>query len=243
MSKLENYLIKKYDTLDSTQEEAKRLIDSGQAIEGQVLLAKQQTKAHGKQGKPWKDSGSDIAMTIILKPEVAPNLWGQICYIAAIATAKSIQSLTPNLNMQFKWVNDILINDKKVGGILLEQAKHGFLLIGIGLNLKDSDHLAKFNATSLEAQNITFDYDYLVNDILTNFITSYNLWLDRGFSMVKTQWLRNAKGLNTALTVKLIDKILEGIFIGIDDEDGSLLLVVGSEVKSIPAGDAFFNVE
>ena len=240
MSKLDNWLIKKYQVLDSTQEEAKRLIDSGEANQGYVVLAEEQTKAHAKSGKLWEGSKSDIALTMILKPEIEADRLGQICYIAALAVAKSIKNLSPLLNVQFKWVNDVLINDQKVCGILLEKVKHDFVLVGIGLNLKDSAHLAKYNATSLEACKIGYDYDMLVENILRNFVDIYNIWLDSGFSPIKNKWLSQAKGINSTLTVNLAGKTIEGIFIGIEDE-GNLLLVTGGEIKSIPAGDVFFK--
>ncbi|WP_039455822.1 biotin--[acetyl-CoA-carboxylase] ligase [Candidatus Jidaibacter acanthamoebae] len=241
MSKLENWLIKKYQVLDSTQEEAKRLIDSGEARQGYVLLAEEQTKAHGKLDKLWEGSKSDIALTMILKPEIEADRLGQICYIAALAVAKSIKSLSPSLNVEFKWVNDVLINGQKVCGILLEKVKHDFVLVGIGVNLKYSAHLAKYNATSLEAYKVAYDYDALVEDILKNFIDIYNMWLDAGFSPVKNKWLSQAKGINSTLNVNLADKSIEGIFIGIEDE-GNLLLVTGGGIKSIPAGDVFFKI-
>ncbi|MBA8667003.1 biotin--[acetyl-CoA-carboxylase] ligase [Holosporaceae bacterium 'Namur'] len=240
MGKLDNWLIKKYQALDSTQEEAKRLIDSGEAHQGYVVLAEEQTKAHGKSDKLWEGSKSDIALTMILKPEIEAERLGQICYIAALAVAKSIKNLSPHLNVQFKWVNDVLFDNRKICGILLEKVKHNFVLVGIGVNLKDSAHLTKYNATSLEAYKIGYDYDMLVEDILRNFVDIYNIWQDSGFSPIKNKWLSQAKGINSTLTVNLADKTIEGIFIGIGDE-GNLLLVTGGGIKSIPAGDVFFK--
>lgn len=240
MSRLEDYFIKKYKTIDSTQEEAKRLIDQGEIHQGTILVAQHQINGHGKANRIWNSSDSDITMTILLKPEVEAKSEGQICYIAALAVARSIQTLSPDLNIQFKWVNDILINDKKVGGILLEKVKYGFILVGIGVNLKHSPNLVNYNATSLQEHDVSYDYEQLISSILNNFKTLYNTWLDTGFSIIKNKWLSQARGLNSALKVNIAEKSIEGIFIGIDDEDGSLLLLSGSEVKAINAGEVFF---
>lgn len=240
MAQISNYEIKRYAELSSTQDEAKRLISSGQAKVGQVIVAEAQASGHGRYTKHWESNKGDVAVTIIVKPEVDLEILGQICYAAALAVAETITALDPNIYLKFKWVNDILVNDRKVCGILLEKVEYGLVLVGIGINVKSAENLKKYNATSLESEGISVNYDEFVKAVIESFVDNYNLWLDQGFSPLKVQWLRLAKGIDEKLQVNLFDKSIEGIFLGIDDA-GNLLLMVDSKVQSIPAGQIFFK--
>src|SRR5688572_5495014 len=135
MSKIHDFEIIQYEELGSTQEEARNFITSGKAIEGQVIVAKSQTTGRGKYGRVWYASKGDIMLTILVKPEHDANKLAQICYVAALAVSETIQQLDSGIEISYKWINDVLINDRKVCGILLEKVEHNFVLVGIGINV------------------------------------------------------------------------------------------------------------
>lgn len=130
-----------YDTIDSTNNEAKRLLAQGSVKEA-VIAAEEQTAGRGRQGKSfYSPSGSGLYMTLVLRPE------GELCNFtlmtsaAAVAVSETIESLC-DVETQIKWVNDILIGGRKVVGILTEAISAGgetAVIVGIGVNITTED--------------------------------------------------------------------------------------------------------
>lgn len=130
-----------YDVLDSTNNEAKRLIEAGKAENGSCVIARTQTGGRGTQGRTWispEDAG--VYFSLVHFPEDCPvpeeNLWTMI---AGIACCEALKGLYPKLPVRIKPINDLYIEDKKLGGILTEavihQGKLQSVITGIGINL------------------------------------------------------------------------------------------------------------
>ena len=131
------------DTIDSTNNYAMRLIDADTAQDGLTLIARHQTQGKGQRGKSWQDDGVDsLLMSLIVCP--AYTLDQQFVFSAAIAVAiaDTVQLLCENSHICIKWPNDIIVNDKKAGGILIENVLRGskwmYAIIGLGLNVKQA---------------------------------------------------------------------------------------------------------
>lgn len=125
-----------YKELDSTSDEARRLINEG-ALEGTVIVAGTQTKGRGKPGSDWfspPDHG--VYLSVILKPFKNLNDLSSITIIGAEAVIKTIKKVA-NLSADIKLPNDVLINGKKIAGILTERDPSGNLIIGIGVNINN----------------------------------------------------------------------------------------------------------
>src|SRR4030042_1586531 len=124
-----------YQQLPTTMETAKELVKKG-AAEGTVVIAGRQTAGKGRIGRTWLSPEGSLAMSVILKPPLE-NL-PQLVMIASLAVVRAIKNVA-GLDTRIKWPNDILINGKKVCGILIEnEAKGGrgnFAIIGIGINV------------------------------------------------------------------------------------------------------------
>lgn len=124
-----------YPTITSTMEVAKREARQG-AAEGTVVVAEEQTVGRGRIKRVWLSPKGCVALSIILYPSLSylPSL----IMLASLAVAHSIETVT-GLKLQIKWPNDVLISDKKVGGILIEDEMRGkvveYAIIGIGLNV------------------------------------------------------------------------------------------------------------
>ena len=130
-----------YPSLSSTNDIAKREAKKG-AREGTVVVAEEQTAGRGRLKRAWLSPKGSIALSIILHP--TPAQLPSLIMVASLAVARCIEKVS-GLDTQIKWPNDVLVNDKKVCGILIESDVRGsavdYAVIGIGINvnLKPAD--------------------------------------------------------------------------------------------------------
>ncbi len=130
------------DEINSTNREARRLGDGG-AEEGTVVIADKQTGGKGRLGRTWfSPAGTGIWMSLLLKPKLPPEKVSGITLMAALSVCRAIRSAT-GLNTQIKWPNDLVIDGKKVCGILTEAAildgELKFAVLGIGVNVNQTE--------------------------------------------------------------------------------------------------------
>jgi BirA family biotin operon repressor/biotin-[acetyl-CoA-carboxylase] ligase len=156
------------DSVDSTNNYAMRLIDADKAQAGLTIAAKSQVSGRGQRGNTWVDShGHCLLMSIIVKPSLP--IHEQFLFSAAISTgiANVLQKLYSHWDLRIKWPNDIIINDKKAGGILIENVLRGsrwtHSVIGLGLNVTQESFSEELpNAISLKiASGLDFEIDKL----------------------------------------------------------------------------------
>ena len=168
-----------YDEIDSTNDEAKR-------IEGikdfHIFITEKQTKGRGRHGKKWSSPNSgNIYMTISTNQNTSQI--NPISLISGLICKKAIDKLIRKPSIMLKWPNDILFNDKKIGGILVEteiNKENIKTIIGIGINLninKEESWWGDLSRFALESKR-----NELINLILTEFLNifdnSYDNWLD-----------------------------------------------------------------
>lgn len=133
-----------YDTIDSTNKEAHRLLASGQKLHGNALIALHQTEGRGQYGRTWiSEPGNHLAMSIILQPVQMPlKDLSLLSLKTSTAVARTLQHLEPSLHPLIKWPNDIYIDKFKLAGILIENSisssKVQHSVIGIGMNVNES---------------------------------------------------------------------------------------------------------
>lgn len=149
-----NITVLTYDTIDSTNTEALKQARLG-ADEGLCIVARQQTAGRGRHGRTWvseKDAG--LYFSIVLRPKLDAKFLPLITLMAGIAVHDTLQEI--GLKSDVKWVNDILVNEKKISGILAEttETNEGVaVILGVGINLKCTNFPPEIAdiATSLEA--------------------------------------------------------------------------------------------
>ena len=127
-----------YDCTDSTNTRAKELAEAGHA-HGTLCVADQQTAGKGRRGRSWESpSGCSIFMTLMLKPDMDPNNASMLTLVSALAVAHALEDVTGEA-VQIKWPNDIVMNGRKVVGILTEMSAQfdyiNHIVIGIGINV------------------------------------------------------------------------------------------------------------
>lgn len=161
-----------YETIDSTNTEAKRLYEQG-AENGTLVVAEQQTAGKGRRGRNWESSSrSAICMSLLLKPEINPNHASMITLVAALAVSKAIAQVT-DCKAGIKWPNDIVINGKKVCGILTEMSVQAnqvnYIVVGIGINVN------------------TEVFSEEIKDIATSLYLETGKWIDRT-ELIEVVW-------------------------------------------------------
>jgi BirA family biotin operon repressor/biotin-[acetyl-CoA-carboxylase] ligase len=136
MAKIIGKRIFRNSEIDSTNDEARRLIKKGWG-EGTVVMADSQSKGRGKPGSGWfSPPAVGNYLSVILKPFINPSDLGSITLLGARAVVKAIEKQT-QLKAEIKPPNDVLLNKKKISGILVERDASGNLIIGIGVNINN----------------------------------------------------------------------------------------------------------
>ncbi len=229
-----------YPSLTSTMAAAKQEAQLG-AVEGTVVIADEQTAGRGRIKRVWLSPKGNIALSIILYPSVV-NL-PSLIMLASLAVVHSIEAVT-GLRSQVKWPNDVLVNDRKVCGILIESSLRGnivdFAIIGIGVNvnlrLSDFPEIQS-TATSLSAE-LGRDVSRLrvIRQLLVEMERLY-LALQAGESIYE-EWRDSLVTLGRRVKVKSGKTVYDGVAESVA-RDGSLLLRHSNgSLSKIVAGDA-----
>ncbi|MGM0845938.1 MAG: biotin--[acetyl-CoA-carboxylase] ligase [Bacillota bacterium] len=217
------------ESVPSTQKIAHTLAQDG-AQEGTTVIADEQTEGRGRLLRSWHSpKGTGIWMSIILKPQLPPQRAPQFTLIAAVAVVQAIEEVC-GLSPEIKWPNDILIDGKKVTGILTElQAeadKINSIIIGIGMNVnqkaEDFPEELKSIATSLsleKEENIS--RAKLIQKVLEKLELYYDLYMEKGFTPIKLLWESYAVSIGRQITARTITASIKGKALGIN-EDGVL---------------------
>lgn len=234
----------RYETIGSTNDEAKRLARSG-APHGTLVWAREQTLGRGRRGRAWISPPGNLYLSLILRPHVSPGMAAQLGFVAALAVGEALQSIFPALaDLAYKWPNDVLVGGRKIAGILLEsETVEGetlaFLVVGVGINLAGSPPDTAFPATSIAEEGLGAAAPAAV---LAAFAPAFDAWMRRwqrqGFMPVGAAWRARAAALGRPIEVRLDRATLHGLFRDIDEE-GALLLEAAGECRRVAAGEVF----
>lgn len=173
-----------FDTIDSTNTKAQELAEKGYPS-GTLVVADKQDSGKGRRGRSWvSPSGTGIFMTLMIKPDINPNNASMLTLVAALAVAKAITSVTGEEAM-IKWPNDIVVNSKKVCGILTEMNAQfdyiNHIVVGIGINVHNESFPEEISqmASSLmiEAGGKRFHRAQIIAETMSYFEQYYDTFL------------------------------------------------------------------
>jgi len=219
-----------YESVPSTQPVAHKLAQNG-ASHGTVVIANEQTEARGRMDRPWyANTDKGMWLSIVIRPTIPPYIAPQLTLLTATVLAEVLADEV-GVQAQIKWPNDLLINGKKVAGILTEmqaeQDQIQYVIIGIGLNVNQTredfvDEVAH-RATSLFVEtNKEWDLVPLIQRILETFEAKYTEYIADGFHQVKKTWEDYGFKLHETIEIKTGKERWKGVFLGVA-EDGALL--------------------
>lgn len=219
------------ESVESTQRIAHRFA-SEDVPEGTVIIAEEQLTGRGRMDRKWHSPKyTGIWMSLIIRPNIPLSKAPQLTLLTAVAIVQAIEETT-DLLPEIKWPNDILINGKKVTGILTElQAEadriHS-IIIGIGLNvnqtMEDFPLELRETASSLLIElGKTVSRAELIRSIFKNFENLYTLYLNQGFLPIKLLWEGYTSSIGKNIRARTLTTTIEGKALGITD-DGVLKL-------------------
>ena len=232
-----------YQELSSTMDEAARRADAG-AEDGTVVVAESQTSGRGRFGRSWVSPKGNLYLSVVLRPtrEVLP----QLTILSGVAVARAIRKTT-RLEPRIKWPNDVLIDGKKVAGILVESVAAGdhvcYAVVGIGINVNlDTSAVSELagRATSLDA---AAGRPVARGDVLRQLLQDLDaLYLRAGQGQsprqrIMEEWRSTLDTLGQRIRVDWLGESYQGLAEDVD-ETGNLLLRLddGSRV-SLAAGE------
>lgn len=232
-----------FDVTDSTNIRAKQLAEEG-SCHGTLVVADRQEAGRGRRGKSWTSpAGTSIYMSILLKPEIKPQSASMLTLIAGLSVARAIKEYA-NLSPQIKWPNDIVINGKKVCGILAELSTEieeiHYVVVGIGINVRNREfpeEIAQI-ATSLFLEGREdIGRSELIETVCEYFEHYYDIFCRTndlsGLCQEYNEYL-----VNRGRQVKVLDpqKSFEGKALGITDK-GELVVETEEGEKLVSAGE------
>jgi BirA family biotin operon repressor/biotin-[acetyl-CoA-carboxylase] ligase len=232
-----------YETIGSTNDEAKHLARAGEP-EGLVVWAREQHSARGRRGRSWASPPGNLYMSLVLRPRCAPASAAQLGFVTALALGEALATLAPGIDFRLKWPNDVLANGKKLAGILLETEMASsdtvdFVVIGVGVNLISAPTDTPYPATSLAMEGAAgIAPETALAAFIARFATWWTVWRTDGFLPIREAWLAQAIGLGGPVQVRLERDTLDGKFVDLA-EDGALLLGMPGGDRRIAAGEIF----
>jgi len=239
------YRLAFYDTVDSTNDEAKRLARAG-AEEGTLVWACEQSAGRGRRGRAWTSPPGNLYASLILRPQCPIDQAAQLGFVAALAVGDTLGSISKKGlgALCYKWPNDVLLRGRKLAGILLEtELGEGeapkFVVVGVGINLVSSPRDTEFPATSIADEDLeTVSASAALEGFASHFQAWEGCWRQEGFAPIRAAWRARAIALGEPIRVRLEPATLHGRFIDIDQQ-GALLLENAGELRRVTAGEIF----
>lgn len=245
---MNSYNIVNLSSVDSTNTFAMSNIDSLENFT--VVSASVQTCGHGRFGREWLSSASgNIYASIVLKPKVDSldiSFIANYTQLLSVVVAQILE--TYDVAPEIKWPNDVLVNGKKIAGILCETAFRGtglkgvVLGFGVNLNLSEAD-IALINQPAISLNILLkkqIDKDELLNKIIDSFVAKYDEFIADGFSSISLDYISRCNFLNKNVSIKTNTGVINGTAKCIN-LDGSMTLSLPSEDIVVYSGDLFWQ--
>ncbi len=237
------FIVLTIESTASTNDDVKQAALLG-GPEGLVIRAETQRAGRGRRGRVWESPEGNLYASVLLRPPFPPRDYGKVSFAAVLAVGEALDSYLPPQAIRLKWPNDVLVDGKKISGILLESIEGG-LVVGIGINILRKPEHAQYPATCLADRGTVAISDQTIPAVLNSFLSAldhwYGLLITEGFEPLRTAWIARAQ--KGTLRVRIKDADIEGVFLDLDS-DGSLYLrsPEGTEHRIIAgAGDVLAN--
>lgn len=213
-----------YERLPSTNTFLKELAElKGQLPSGTVVAAREQTQGRGRMEREWLSGANEnLTFSLLISDKIEMKKWPSATMAAAVAVAEMLEK--EKISASLKWPNDVLVNGKKICGILAERIPQG-LIIGIGLNvnMKTANHIDQPATSVLMETGRRSSVDELLEKLLKHLSVRLDEWLQGGFSKVRKNWEAKVPAIGKAVTVRDGTASRTGVLAGFG-EDGELLL-------------------
>ncbi|MCP3955621.1 MAG: biotin--[acetyl-CoA-carboxylase] ligase [Desulfobacterales bacterium] len=223
----------------STMDTARELARSG-CPDFTVVIAGRQTGGRGRLKRFWDSQAGGLYFTLVIRPEIPPTWSYRYTFAAALVLARTIRK-TLDIAVDVKWPNDLLVNEKKVSGMLSEMEAEAdrvaFISIGLGLNVNNEIAPDVPNAASLRQVG---GRSISRKELLGAFLDNYREHISTGtLAAVVADWKKYTVTLNRAVTIETPGETIRGTALDVDDTGGLIVRLESGEVKTVVYGDCF----
>jgi BirA family biotin operon repressor/biotin-[acetyl-CoA-carboxylase] ligase len=229
-----------FKTIDSTNIYAKKLAKNG-VEEGTIVVSEIQNSGRGRKNRSWSSPKGGLWFSVILYPNIPPQKAMLVTMSSSVAVAQGIIETT-GLTPVIKWPNDLLIDNKKVCGILTEldaeMDKINYSVVGIGINVNNEiDDNLKDSATSLSKQTkANISRVKLLRSIIKNFDKNYSKLIDKDYDFIRKNWFLCCNIIGKRVQITDEKSVVDGLVTDVDD-DGCLIVNNSKENIRIVSGD------
>ena len=229
---------------DSTNVRARKLGENG-AAHGTLVVAEQQTAGRGRRGRGWESpAGSSIYMSLLLRPEFLPNKAPMLTIVMAYSVATALREQT-GLDFRIKWPNDIVLNGKKVVGILTEMSTEieyiNHVVIGVGINVNTEAFPEEICATATSIRREsgkTWRRAELIAAILRQFEVQYERFVkEEDLAYLREAYDAILVNCNREVRIRGEKDGYRAVALGIDDQGELLVRKEDWTVTSVYAGE------
>lgn len=240
-SLVEDFHLLSYQEIDSTNEEAKRLAVGG-ASHGAFIWGKQQTSGKGRSGREWVSKQGNLFVSVLLCPDVSLKHYQEVSFVAALAVKEMLEPIVGrDYELSLKWPNDVMLDGKKVAGILLESVKidnKDWLIVGVGLNVDSFPKDVRYPATCLTQAGVQIiSAKIALSRFIHHFVGRYDMWMKEGFAPVRDAWCESGYRFGKPVSMQSGDERIDGIFVDISAEGTMMVETAKGDMREIQAGE------
>lgn len=191
----------------------------------------------------WDSRAGNLFCSILLRPEIEPAQSGQYSFLSAVALNRTLSNVVNDSHaVKNKWPNDVLVDGKKIAGILLEavldESALDAMILGVGVNIthapEDKIFVNALTATPERAESFLSAFLSQLAEVLDEY--------DReGFAGLREEWLDQALSLHQPIKVRLPGSVLDGVFEGLEADGALRLRLANNDIKVIHSGEVFFG--
>lgn len=230
--------LRTYEVLPSTSDFCRSLAEAGEP-DGLAVLARRQTSGRGSRGREWISPPGNLNLSVLIRPRERVAAAAQWALLAGVALAEAL--FFPS-RITLKWPNDLLLDGRKIAGILLDSADDGqgglaWLVIGMGVNLASAPVVHDREVGSLNSAEPPEQVAQRVLDRLSAWRKVRHL---DGFAPIRAAWLSRAQEIGAPISLRIGTQQRGGQFEGLAD-DGSLLLRTGGRVHAFTTGEVMLG--
>ncbi|MFO6465939.1 biotin--[acetyl-CoA-carboxylase] ligase [Jannaschia sp. KMU-145] len=229
------------DEIDSTSEEAARRAPVGPTW----IMARRQTGARGRRGRAWSMPEGNFAASLSWRPDGDPAALALRSFVASLALHDTLAGMGV-AGLSLKWPNDVLLDGRKLAGILLESPRPGLLVLGIGVNLVAGPDPSALEPGALapislrDASGLRIEPEAFLDALAPAVAARETQFTTLGFAPIRSAWLAHAARLGETITARTMTDATSGTFEDVDAE-GHLVLGTPDGPVRITAGDVFFG--
>ncbi|VEJ45388.1 biotin--[acetyl-CoA-carboxylase] ligase [Bartonella vinsonii] len=247
----QGYTVESYGSVDSTNLIAQQKAQAGHR--GYLwVVAQEQSQGRARRARTWSSPRGNLYSSLLLIDDIVHQTAAQLGFVAGVSVVEAVKQFVKEGNhinsiVSLKWPNDILLGGAKSSGVLLEifklPSQQYALVIGIGINVKYHYEDAPYPTSSLNNIGLSVKSEQLFTVLTECFSKNYLLWKQpRGGDIIREKWLSYSAHLGQHVKIVNDEKIIEGIFDGLDSDFNCVIKQTNGQQAIITAGDIHFGL-